>query len=80
MKHIRDSELDRYLMKNNLDLELHMVSKPETPKIIYCYVKITSQLTGSIVVDNTFQGIPDDDTIMSMIKPYMRDKLLNFFD
>jgi|LakMenEpi03Aug12_release.lakeMendotaPanAssembly.Ray.scaffolds.fasta_scaffold1587472_2 hypothetical protein len=79
MRHIRDAELDRYLDRHNLDLELHMVSKPEKPKTIYCYVKITSRLTESIVVDQTFEGIPLDEDIMNMIKPIIRDKILNSF-
>ncbi len=79
MIHISNNELDKYLELNNLDLEIHMVSVKEKPKVIHTKVIIRSRLTGANIIDMLFEGIPDDDTIINLIKPFMRDKLLNSF-
>lgn len=77
MKHIRDNELDKYLDMNNLDLEIHMISVKEKPKIPHSRIIIKSRLIGATIINAIFEGIPDDDLIINLIKPYMRDKLLD---
>ena len=77
MRHISDNELDRYLDLNQLDLEIHMISVKEKPNVPHTLILVKRRLTGAIMIQQVFEGIPSDEEIINLIKPYMRDKLLN---
>lgn len=75
-RHISENELDKYLDKHKLDLEINMLS-PERSIRLSSKTIITCRLTGEDLVEATLEGIPDDEQIMNMIKPIIRDRLLN---
>lgn len=75
-KHISDNELDKFLDRHKLDLEINMLSPQRSPRLS-SKTLITCRLTGEELVDVTLEGIPDDEQIMNMIKPIIRDRLLN---
>jgi len=76
MRHIRNNYLDKYLHKHHLDLTIEMIKLNETATFA-THTKIMCRKTGSLLVDIIIESIPDDEEILNLIKPVIRQRNLS---